>query len=196
MWTPIDRLNVNIGLRDEIYEYNLANTSNNGQNFWFLAGQREFCYNPVTLAPYVIPQPPASGRPAVPFVGFDCPVDNSILAHPVQTVHPDGKDGHLLLSDNYTPTLTDYAFTPSLGMTYTLNPDTVLRLSAGRYAQEPQTYQVQYNAKDNNLAYDLFQAWWQYGYDDAETTIHWCNIPTTTTSRTSAGSKAPICRSR
>ena len=82
----------------------------------------------------------------------------------MQTVHPDGTAGHLLLSNNYTPTLTDYAFTPSLGTTYTLNPDTVLRFSAGRYAQEPQTYQVQYNAKDNNLAYDLFQAWWQYGY--------------------------------
>jgi hypothetical protein len=164
LWTPTDKLNINLGLRDEIYGYNLSNTSNNGQNFWFLAGQREFCYNPVTLAPYVIPQPPASGRPAVPFVGFNCPIDRSIPAHPVQTVHPDGKDGHLLLSNNYTPTLTDYAFTPSLGMTYSVNPDTVLRLSAGRYAQEPQTYQVQYNAKDNNLAYDLFQAWWQYGY--------------------------------
>jgi hypothetical protein len=164
LWTPTDKLTVNLGLRDEIYEYNLANTSNNGQNFWFLAGQREFCYNPVTLAPYFIPQPPASGQPAVPFIGFTCPIDRSIPAHPVQTVHPDGQDGHLLLSNSYTPTLADYAFTPSLGMTYTLNPETVLRFSAGRYAQEPETYQVQYNAKDNNLAYDLFQAFWQYGY--------------------------------
>jgi hypothetical protein len=164
LWTPTDRLNVNIGLRDEIYEYNLANTSNNGQNFWFSAGQNEFCYNPVTLAPYFIPTPPASGKPPIPFVGFNCPIDNSIPAHPVQTVHPDGKDGHALLSNNYPTSVADYAFTPQLGLTYTLNPDTVLRLSAGRYAQEPETYQVQYNAKDNNLAYDLFQAFWQYGY--------------------------------
>src|SRR5580700_7552070 len=164
LWTPTDKLNVNLGLRENAYGYNLANTSNNGQNFWFSAGQREFCYNPVTLAPYFIPQPPASGLPPTPFIGFKCPLDKSIPAHPVQTVHPDGLDGHLLLSNNYSPTLTDYAFTPSLGMTYTLNPDTVLRFSAGRYAQEPETYQVQYNAKDNNLAYDLFQAFWQYGY--------------------------------
>jgi hypothetical protein len=164
LWTPTDKLNVNLGLRDEIYEYNLANTSNNGQNFWFLAGQREFCYNPVTLAPYFIPTPPASGRPPIPFIGFNCPIDRSIPAHPVQTVHPDGLNGHLLFSNNYSPTLADYAFTPQLGLTYAINPDTVLRFSAGRYAQEPQTYQVQYNAKDNNLAYDLFQAWWQYGY--------------------------------
>ncbi len=164
LWNPTDQLNVDIGLRDEIYEYNLANTTNNGQNFWFAAGQREFCYNPQTLAPYFIPEPPASGRPPIPFIGFNCPVDSSIPAHPVQTVHPDGKNGHLLLSNQYSPTLTDYAFTPRLGMTYSLNPDTVLRFSAGRYAQEPETYQVQYNAKDNNLAYDLFQAFWQYGY--------------------------------
>ncbi len=33
LWTPTDRLNVDLGLRDEIYAYNLANTSNNGQKF-------------------------------------------------------------------------------------------------------------------------------------------------------------------
>jgi Carboxypeptidase regulatory-like domain/TonB dependent receptor len=164
LWNPTDKLNVDIGLRSEIYGYDLANTSNNGQNFWFLAGQREFCYNPVTLAPYFIPTPPASERPPIPFVGFNCPVDSSIPAHPVQTVHPDGKDGHLLLNNNYPSSISDYAFTPRIGATYTINPDTVLRFSAGRYAQEPETYQVQYNAKDNNLAFMLFQAFWQYGY--------------------------------
>ena len=164
LWNPTDKLNVNLGLREEDYAYDLANTSSNGQNFWFLAGQREFCYNPITLSPYFIPSPPASGLPPTPFIGFKCPVDHSIPAHPVQTVHPDGKDGHLLLSNSYSPTVSDYAFTPQMGVTYTVNPDTVLRFSAGRYAQEPQTYQVQYNARDSNLAYDLFQAFWQYGY--------------------------------
>ena len=152
IWNPNDKLNVDLGLRGEEYGYDLANTSDDGQNFWFLAGQREFCYNPQTLSPYFIPQPPASGRPAIPFIGFNCPIDKSVPAHPVQTVHPDGKGGHLLLSDDYSPTLTDYALTPRIGATYTVNPDTVLRVSAGRYAQEPETYQVQYNAKDNNLA--------------------------------------------
>jgi Carboxypeptidase regulatory-like domain/TonB dependent receptor len=163
-WDPTDKLNVDFGLRDEIYQFDLSNTSNNGQNFWFLAGQNEFCYNPITLAPYVIPAKPASFQPAAPFVGFKCPVDNSVLSHRVQTVHPDGKDGHLLLSNTYSPTLTDYAFTPRLGATYTVDNNTVLRFSAGVYAQEPETYQVQYNARDSNLAFPLFQAFWQYGY--------------------------------
>jgi Carboxypeptidase regulatory-like domain/TonB dependent receptor len=163
-WSPTDKIVINLGLRDELYAYNLANTSNDGQNFWFLAGQREFCYNPTTLQPYFIAVPPASGRPPKPFIGFDCPVDSSIPAHPVQTVHPDGKDGHLLLNNQYSPSVSDNAFTPQVGATYTIDNDTVLRFSAGRFAQEPETYQVQYNAKDNNLAYDLFQAFWQYGY--------------------------------
>jgi Carboxypeptidase regulatory-like domain/TonB dependent receptor len=154
-WNPTEQLNIQIGLRDENYQYNLANTTSNGQNFWFLADQHEFCYDPKTLAPLFIPVPPASGRPANPFIGLNCPSGY---------VHPDGQNGHLLLSNNYGPTINDNAFTPRLGLTYTINPDTVIRLSAGRFAQPPQTYQVQYNARDSNLAYDLFQAFWQYGY--------------------------------
>ncbi|MDQ6780877.1 MAG: TonB-dependent receptor, partial [Candidatus Eremiobacteraeota bacterium] len=39
--------------------------------------------------------------------------------------------------------------------TYTLNPDTVLRLSAGRYSQQPQNYEIQYNSFEENLAAQL-----------------------------------------
>jgi hypothetical protein len=163
-WSPTDKLDIDIGIRYENYEYNLANTSTNGQNFWFAAGQDEFCYNPVTLQPYVISANPKAFLPSQPFVGLTCPIDKSIPAHHVQTVHPDGKNGDLLLSNTYSPTLSENALTPRIGATYTLNPSTVLRFSAGRFAQEPETYQVQYNSKDSNLAYDLFQAFWQYGY--------------------------------
>jgi hypothetical protein len=40
-------------------------------------------------------------------------------------------------------------------MTYTLDADNVLRLSAGRFAQEPQNYEVQYNSAEENLAAEL-----------------------------------------
>ena len=160
-WQPNDKLNVDVGLRFANYQFQLANTQDPGTNFWFSAGQQEFCYNPLNLQPVVIPEPPASDLPANPFIGFNCPKDPT---SGVQTVHPDGLNGHLLLSNTYSPTLTDTALTPRLGLTYTANPDTVLRFSAGLYTQEPQNYQVQYGAKDANLAYDLFQAWWQYGF--------------------------------
>ena len=163
-WNPTDKLNVQAGLRGDRYNFALADTAGDGQNFWFLAGQNELCYNPATLQPYVVPAPPASGRPASLFVGFNCPVDKSIRAHPVQTVHPDGKSGHLLLSNTYSPVVTHDAFTPRIGATYALNNDTVVRLSAARYAQQPPTFQVQYSSKQNNLAYSLFQGFWQYGF--------------------------------
>ena len=163
-WNPTDKLNTEFGLRGAVYRYLLGNTADDGQNFWYTAGQNEFCYNPVTLRPYAKPAPPASGLPSTLFVGFDCPVDLSIRAHPVQTVHPDGKNGHLLLSNSYDPTMNDTALTPRIGATYTVNSNTVVRFSAGRFAQQPPTYQVQYQAKQNNLAYMLFQAFWQYGF--------------------------------
>ena len=163
-WNPTDKVNAEIGLRGAVYRYLLGNTTSDGQDFWYTAGQHEFCYNPITSRPYAKPAPPASGLPSTLFVGFDCPVDTSIPAHPVQTVHPDGRDGHLLLSNAYDPILTDTALMPRLGLTYSLSSSTVLRFSAGRYAQQPPVYQVQYQAKQNNLAYQLFQAFWQYGY--------------------------------
>ena len=163
-WSPTDRLNAEVGLRGAVYRYLLGNTADDGQNFWYTAGQQEFCYNPVTLQPYATPAPPASGLPSTLFVGFNCPIDTSIRAHPVQTVHPDGKNGDLLLSNAYDPTMTATALTPRIGATYTASSNTVFRFSAGRYAQQPPTYQVQYQAKQNNLAYMLFQAFWQYGF--------------------------------
>ena len=49
--------------------------------------------------------------------------------------------------------MTATALTSRIGATYTANSNTVFRFSAGRYAQQPPTYQVQYQAKQNNLAY-------------------------------------------
>ena len=44
---------------------------------------------------------------------------------------------------------------PRIGLTYTVDPDTVIRASAGRYAQEPQNYEIQYNSEEENLAEQL-----------------------------------------
>ncbi|MDQ2864752.1 MAG: TonB-dependent receptor [Candidatus Eremiobacteraeota bacterium] len=160
---PTDRWNIDAALRFDRYQFDLGDTSSDGQNFWFSAAQHEFCYNPSTGQPVLVPEPPASGITPPPFVGFNCPVDSS-SGTPVQSVHPDGLNGDLLFSNDYGHTVVDTAFTPRLSATYTINPDTVLRLSAGRYSQEPQNYEIQYGAKDNNLAYPLFQAWWGYGF--------------------------------
>ncbi len=153
-WRPNDKLDVSVAVKYADDQFDLQDTNTPGKNFWFAAAQAEFCYNPITFEPVIIPQKPQNASVILPFVGFNCPIDKS-TGKPVQTVHPDGKNGHLLLSNVYPPVYTQTYWQPRLGLTYTLDPDTVLRASAGRYAQEPQNYEIQYNTEEENLAEQL-----------------------------------------
>ena len=152
-WRPGDAWNVNAAVRFENDAYDLADTNNPATNFWFAAAQREFCVNPVTRQPIFVPQPPQSIYVYTPYVSFKCPIDRS-TGTPVQTVHPNGTDGILLTNDYPSSYSVGYVL-PRLSATYTVNPDTVLRASAGRYAQQPQNYEIQYNTLQPNLASTL-----------------------------------------
>ncbi|MGB6645184.1 MAG: TonB-dependent receptor [Candidatus Cybelea sp.] len=152
-WRPNDRLYINPAVRFENDTYGLADTNNPGTNFWFAAAQREFCVNPLTRQPIFVPQPPQFISFFQPFVGFNCPIDRS-TGKPVQTVHPNGTDG-ILLTNVYPSSYTVAYILPRISATYTVNPDTVLRASAGRYAQQPQNYEIQYNTLQPNLASTL-----------------------------------------
>ena len=152
-WRPTDAWDVNGSLRFENDAYDLANTDTPGMNFWFAAAQREFCVNPVTRQPIFEPQPPQSIYYYVPYVAFHCPIDHS-TGTPVRTVHPDGTDG-ILLTNIYPPSYSQSYVEPRVSATFTVNPDTVLRASAGRYAQQPQNYEIQYDTLQPNLASSL-----------------------------------------
>ncbi len=148
-WRPNDKLDINASLRFEHDEYDLTPVAGNaGKDFWFKAAQNEYCYNPKTLQFALIPEPPQFLRDIQPYVTFNCPVDPS---DNVQTVHPDGQNGHILLTDQFNPTYTQNYFSPRFGMTYTVDPNTVLRFSAGRFYQQPQTYQIEYDTAQENL---------------------------------------------
>jgi hypothetical protein len=152
-WRPSDKWNVNMAVRFENDAYDLADTNNPATNFWFAAAQHEFCVNPVTRQPIFVPQPPQSIFVYTPYVAFNCPIDRS-TGTPVRTVHPNGTDG-ILLTNDYPSTYAVNYFLPRVSATYTVNPDTVLRASAGRYAQQPQNYEIQYNTLQPNLASTL-----------------------------------------
>ncbi len=152
-WQPNDRLYVNASVRFERDQYDLANTNDPAKNFWFAAAQREFCINPVTRNPVFVPQPPQSIYLFQPYVAFNCPIDRS-TGTPIQTVHPNGTDG-ILLTNNYPSTYAQSYAEPRFSATYTIDPDTVLRVSAGRYAQQPQNYEIQYDSAEPNLAAEL-----------------------------------------
>jgi hypothetical protein len=151
---PNDKLDISLALKYADDQFTLDNTDTPGKNFWFAAAQREFCYNPLTFEPVLKPEAPQNDSIIEPYVGFVCPIDKS-SGTPVQTVHPDGKNGHLLLSNQYPSTYVQNYWQPRIGLTYTVNPDTVLRASAGRYAQEPQNYEVQYDSLEENLASEI-----------------------------------------
>jgi hypothetical protein len=158
-WKPDDRLDLTASLRFDRDEYVIPQVSDPGKDFWYAAARQEFCYDPQTFQPDIVPEPPQFLHDVSPYVSFTCPTVNG-----VQTVHPDGQDGHVFLTDAVPATYTQSYAQPRLGMTYTLNPDTVLRFSAGRFAQEPQNYEVEYNSLEPNLAAELI-GFMQFGFD-------------------------------
>ncbi|MDP9025872.1 MAG: TonB-dependent receptor, partial [Candidatus Eremiobacteraeota bacterium] len=153
-WRPNDKTVVSLALKYSLDNFRLTPTNSAGQNFWFAAAQHEYCYNPQTFQPLLIPQPPQNASTLNPYVTFTCPVV-FFSGTPVQTVHPDGLNGHLLFTNSYPLNYSQNYWQPRVGFTYTINPDTVVRASAGRYAQEPQNYEIQYNDYKQNLAADL-----------------------------------------
>ena len=95
-WKPTDRLNINLGLRLDRFEFDGSNTTNSpARSFLYSAWNAQF---PTTQQ-------------------FNVP--NQVEAYNV--------------------------LQPRLGMTYTLNPRTVLRASYGRYAQAPNSAFEQYD---------------------------------------------------
>ncbi|HLI97753.1 MAG TPA: TonB-dependent receptor, partial [Candidatus Baltobacteraceae bacterium] len=161
-WRPNEKLDVSASARFERDEYDLTPIAgNSGDDFWFRAAQNEFCYDPKTLQFALIPEPPQFLRDIQPYVTFDCPINP---ADNVQTVHPDGKSGHILLTDQFNPTYLQNYFEPRVGATYTIDPNTVLRFSAGRYYQQPQTYSLEYNTEQANLP-ALLVGFLQYGFN-------------------------------
>jgi outer membrane receptor protein involved in Fe transport len=126
-WHPSDKLNINGGVRFERFRYGLASTNAPGQNFWATTAQNEACYNPGTFA----------------FSGFSLTCNGSDL-------HPNGKNGAILYTNAYPSTYALSVTEPRLAGAYTLNPDTVLRASYGRYAEPPSTSSIQYIASQPN----------------------------------------------
>jgi hypothetical protein len=159
---PTDKLDINLSARFERDEFDLTPIAGNpAKDFWFRAAQNEFCYDPSTLQFALIPEPPQFLRDIQPYVTFNCPVNP---ADGQQTVHPDGKNGHILMTDQFNPTYVQNYFSPRLGMTYSLDPNTVLRFSAGHYFQQPQTYEVEYDTLQSNLP-ALLVGFLQFGFN-------------------------------
>ena len=144
-YTPTSKLNFNLGFRYESYKYGLAQFNDAESNFWVNQFNTTACVDPAGLSqasaadqlPSGTSQSPLNGYPAnlTTAPGAPCPVDgitNDQLYHP-------GSHGVPLLNLASTNSLTKATESLRLGGTYTINPDTVVRFSAGRYVQPTET---------------------------------------------------------
>ncbi len=164
-YRPSDKWLVNLGLRYEFFEYDYGNTTGNGKNFWFNNAQREFCYDTTNLQPLLV-----AGRPFPaynPATGsFDCVAAAAAVlgVNNPNLVHPDGLNGHRLLTNTYASNTTSTVLSPRVAFTYSFNPNSVLRFSYGKYSQPVNAAFTQYNTTQPNLASFLFTTFWKYGF--------------------------------
>ncbi len=146
---PNDRWDINAGARYESYQYIIPNAAGTGGQFWANEVNATVCVAPTglrqvhngDLSPTQSIDPLALNSGYTRYLttapGGTCPMDPVLQE---QTYHP-GQNGIPLVElPAGASTLTKSTWSPRLGATYTLSPDSVLRFTYGRYTQPTPTY--------------------------------------------------------
>jgi hypothetical protein len=146
LWQPNDRLVVNAGARLDSFEYSTNNLENGypARQFWFDAYNNEFCG--------------ATGKATV----WSWNSSSGSFGACPQGYQPMTVPGNGLYNVGAGSNLSN-VFQPRLSFTYTINPDTVIRGSAGKYARAEGSSYYQYNTYQQNLASFIAQ-FYPYGY--------------------------------
>jgi hypothetical protein len=162
-WHPSSKLTINAGLRFDDFQYTGSSTAGTGaRTLFYNAFNMDTCFNNsgsavtvngVRIAPYGITDKIANLGLAS--VGTACPGG-------LQAMNAQNPAGQL------TSTFPEWQ--PRLGFTYSLDPQTVLRASYGRYAQGPNSAFVQYNALQQDAPYLLYNTYsfQQFGFTAPE----------------------------
>jgi len=143
-WHPSDRLNFNLGIRLDNYTFTGSNTDTGAARaFWFNAFNQDTCFNKQTLALYdrtaLLGNAPWTTNAQAPCSTFGSQYVNANMQN--------------IPSQTYTFNI----WQPRIGMTYTVNSDTVLRASYGKYNEQPSSAYEQYNSLQTNLPDELSQ---------------------------------------
>jgi hypothetical protein len=151
LWQPSDRIVVNAGLRLDQFVYRTDNLENGypARAFWFDAYNNEYCGAQGL--------PPVSSWNGSAFAG--CPAGYLPMTQP-----------GVGLTNSAGTTYTSDVLQPRVSFTYTLNPDTVIRGSLGKYARAEGSMNFQYNTVQQNLPMFIAQ-FYQYGYNNPDHTI-------------------------
>jgi hypothetical protein len=133
---PNDKLLFDLAMRYDSFTYNIPSGFTQAQNPFYAQIVNDYvCYNYATSQ--VLTAPLAAGVPPPPaaeLVNGPCPAAGYV--HPGSTNQP--------FSLNTPSSFTQYYWEPRVAATYTENPDTVWRFSAGRYAEPPLSAAVDY----------------------------------------------------
>ena len=143
---PSDRWDINMGVRFESYGYALGQVGSPEQAFWFNQINQTVCVDPNGLVqvPSTIFTGGAARYAGVPsgspdfyttLPGQACqanPLNGDKLYHP-------GQGGVPQITLGATGTVTHTTWSPRVGFTYTLSPESVIRFSYGRYTEPTPT---------------------------------------------------------
>jgi len=147
-WRPNDRLLFNFSGRYENYRYNLVANPGTATDFYAQIVSNDVCQNgagTVLTTPLKPGQPPPAKVIFTPTCAAGTVVPGYPQGIPAGYAHPP-------FSPLSPSSYTIQSVSPRGSMTYTQNPDTVWRLSAGHFTQPPISASVQYlNKSGNNL---------------------------------------------
>lgn len=154
LWQPNDRLIVNFGARFDQFEYSTNNLEAGypARQFWFDAYNNEFCGAPGQATQWSWNSMKEKFKPCAP--GFE----------------PLSAPGNGLYNVGAGTNVAN-VFQPRASFTYTIDQDTVVRGSAGKYARAEGSSYYQYNTFQQNLASFIAQ-FYPYGYHTPDHDIY------------------------
>jgi hypothetical protein len=151
---PSDKFLINAAIRYDNFTYVLPDSLNAATEFYAAMTANYTCVYAATNQVLLQPLPPGVPPPAsAQYVVGDCDAAATAL-HPTGPhtgwVHPNGTVQDGVTAPSFTATspssYTLNYWEPRVSGTWTVNPDNVVRISAGRYTQPPISASVQYLA--------------------------------------------------
>ncbi len=161
-WRPGDKWNVNLGLRLEDFGFMFGNTSPNdpARQFWFSQYNKDYCFG----AGVNNNKPILRGNNGLGM----CPSGTNPLAIQPQDPTGTGESIYGPLVNTSGGSYTVARFEPRMGVTFTVDPESVLRASFGIYARPPNSSWVQYNTLEQNLPWYLGDHFYGYGFNSPD----------------------------
>ncbi len=153
-WKPNDRLNFNIGVRDDIYTFVYTPTGTGTRPYWFNAWNAVSCVNPLFNGGNPIDETSPGGGLTPQVAGTPC---SALGAGFTQATLTDttANGGQITYNE----------LEPRFGGTYSFSTNDVLRFSAGRYSEPANAAFQQYDSLDQDLPEHLLGSlFYKYGF--------------------------------